>query len=627
MKHPQVIALANQKGGVGKTTTAINLAAALARRRKKVLLIDFDPQCNATRGLGLEPTEGGSAYEALLGNAKLVDKIVKTSVKNLDLIPSEEDLAGAEIDIARTKHYLTCLKNALTPVKDTCGYDFIFLDCPPSLGILTVNALTATDTIVIPLQCEFFALDGLSSITRLVSRLVASNTNPDLAIEGIVMTMFDARTKLASQVVEEVKNHFGDIVYSTVIPRNVRLSEAPSHGQNIMDYDPSSAGAQAYVALAGEFLKRARAIAETMSSDTPLYQPTSSQGMTSRDRLTRSYFNEETDRPAILTNKLLSSGHAPTGDFRDFLLEHGDLLNTWNSSQLLATPPPETTSEPYSDSMTRQTLVLKTPLGELQAVRLISIDGSYAEYDSYLLKNADDAEKLLSVPEPEIKSEFAGFFKLVESIGERGIVEANLRINPVGTALGLFGPEHFAEMLNSDRQSLHALCQRIADRRLRLLEHLFANDIGPVFSMSIPDPAVLRFDNDSFNEFIVQYDKPVLDMIHDNNGRIRVTCYNAHVTSLALMVEMGADVLGPVRVPAVEGGSLTQVKDLMAGKTCIESFLDGGYISNLDLDSGLENMESLNRDVFFDNKGLMIELPAVPPEDQGLLQAMVSSLV
>ncbi len=251
-----IIALANQKGGVGKTTTSINLAACLAEHGQRVLLIDLDPQANSTSGLGIQVTAGCSVYEALLGHGTLAEKVQPTALEKLFIIPSEVDLAGAEVDIARLDRYLHRFKEALDPFLASNTYDVVLIDCPPSLGILTMNALTAVHSVLIPLQCEYYALEGLSVITRLISQIRDSGANPNLEIEGIILTMFDGRTNLAQQVASEVRKHFNDKVYGATIPRNIRISEAPSHGKPVILYDEKSSGAEAYRALAKEFLKR-----------------------------------------------------------------------------------------------------------------------------------------------------------------------------------------------------------------------------------------------------------------------------------------------------------------------------------------------------------------------------------
>ncbi len=252
----KVIAIANQKGGVGKTTTAVNLGCALAQSGQRVLLIDLDPQGNATSSFGLQEIEGESLYEPLLGQAAIADKVLPTRLAGLFLIPADLDLAGAEIEIARMDNHLTRLTETLAPFRADVTFDFILLDCPPSLGILMTNALAAADEILTPIQCEFFALEGLVKIVRVVEQIRNSGANDAVEIGGIVMTMFDGRTNLSGQVVAEVREHFGERVYETVIPRTVRLSEAPSFGQSIFEYAPRGSGARAYRALADEFLQR-----------------------------------------------------------------------------------------------------------------------------------------------------------------------------------------------------------------------------------------------------------------------------------------------------------------------------------------------------------------------------------
>jgi len=251
-----VIAVANQKGGVGKTTTAVNLCAALAELGHRILLVDLDPQANATSGLGVEKSPGGSAYLPLLGEAPLPEKIQATRFKGLDLIPSEIDMCGVEVELTRMEDYAFRLREAMKPLREGSGHRLIFIDCPPSLGVLTVNALTAADFLLAPVQCEYYALEGVSMLIELTEQIRSSAMNPRLKLLGILMTMFDARTKLSRQVVEDVREHFGELVFETVIPRTTRLAEAPSHGMPIMDYDPYSVATAAYQVFAQEVAAR-----------------------------------------------------------------------------------------------------------------------------------------------------------------------------------------------------------------------------------------------------------------------------------------------------------------------------------------------------------------------------------
>ncbi len=253
-KMGKAIAIFNQKGGVGKTTTNINLAACLANRGKRVLVLDIDPQGNTTSGLGLtKKSLDYTSYDLLVDeNIDPLKTIYKTGLDNLDIIPASVDLAGAEIELVALEGREKRLKTALSRVRES--YDYILLDCPPSLGLLTINALTAVDSVLIPIQCEFYALEGVSQLVSTI-QLVNRNLNPELEIEGVILSMFDGRTNLSIQVVEEVKKYFGSKLYSTVIPRNVRLAEAPSYGLPICSYDPRSKGALAYEAFAEEFLK------------------------------------------------------------------------------------------------------------------------------------------------------------------------------------------------------------------------------------------------------------------------------------------------------------------------------------------------------------------------------------
>jgi chromosome partitioning protein len=249
----KIIAIANQKGGVGKTTTAVNLSAALAEAGKKVLMTDLDPQGNTTSGLGGRVNERNSIYDAMMGRTSLQDCIQKTEIKKLRLVGSDIRLAGAEVELVSVNEREFYLKKLLGPVRN--DYDFIFVDCPPSLSLLTLNALAAADTVLVPIQCEYYALEGVTSLMNTIQR-VKRTFNPHLEIEGILLTMLDGRTNLGLQVVDQVKKHFRKSVFATMIPRNVRLGEAPSHGQPICLYDPKSTGALAYQSLAKEVLAR-----------------------------------------------------------------------------------------------------------------------------------------------------------------------------------------------------------------------------------------------------------------------------------------------------------------------------------------------------------------------------------
>ncbi len=256
--NTRIIAIANQKGGVGKTTTTINLATAMAAVHKRVLIFDLDPQGNASTGLGVQRAKRAvNSYHVLIGEAPIHEAICSTAIPGLDIVPAGVDLSGAEIEMIDLSEREYRLRKALKNLDD---YDYVMIDCPPALGLLTLNALVAAEAVMVPLQCEFFALEGISHLVRTIER-VRKTLNPKLDIQGIILTMFDKRNKLSDMVAEDVRGHFGDKVYKTVIPRNVKVSEAPSHGKPVIVYDLKCAGSEAYLHLAGEVLRRERDLA------------------------------------------------------------------------------------------------------------------------------------------------------------------------------------------------------------------------------------------------------------------------------------------------------------------------------------------------------------------------------
>ena len=606
----EIIAFANQKGGVGKTTTAVSLAACLADKGVKVLLVDFDPQSNATSAVGVGRQPGHSAYPALIGEGKLKDEIRNTPIKNLDLIPSELNLAGAEVDIARSDNYLHCFKNVLSELAAETDYEYIFIDCPPSLGILTSNALMAAGGVVIPVQCEYLALEGLSMITDLI-KMLAAGGNARLKLDGIIMTMFDGRTNLSSEVVAEVRKHFGDLVYKTHIPRSVRISEAPSYGQPITAYDTHSTGAAAYRALAVEFIKRHRPPAAAKS---PL--PNAHATLSSRERLRRCYFYEELDRPGVYVRTGFPENDPTYDGLKSYLAEHGDLKTGWSPGFLEKQPPTETATGPHSPEFDRHTVRLQTPKGPLQSARLVSRAGQPGLQEEYFIKTREDAERYLSLPQPGIEGEVGSFFEAVKHSGERGIVEAGF-FNPAGFVAELTGSEQFAVMTVSDRDALHALCERRMQATLRIIKFLIERKVGPYFALAGEEYVVPPLHGpEDFKDFIVRYDKPIIDLIHEAGGRVHIHCHGRIKNVFRHFIEMGADVLHPFEAPPMGDITAAEAKEMARGRMCLEGNIQIAAMYEKSPDEIRAETAALIKDAFGDRKGLIV-CPSASPYIRG----------
>lgn len=607
---------------MGKTTTAVNLAACLAERGQKVLLIDLDPQANATSGLGVAQERGASIYANLLGDSTpLASRIRETAMRNLDIIPSEIDLAGAEVDMARRERYLHCLKDVMAPFLAESRYRFVVLDCPPSLGILTTNALAAAHSLIIPSQCEYLALEGLSVIARLVKQLRQSGANPELEIEGIVMTMFDARTNLGAQVVEEVRTHFGDKVYNAVIPRSIRLSEAPSFGKPIILYDRHSTGAKAYRALAREFLARRKAEAgrAAAAGRAPAAAPhiAANAPITRRERLRRCYFHEELDRPGVFVRTGFPHDDPSYDRLKQYLAERTELKRPWGISRLAPPYPVEERTEPVSEDFERRVGALHTPKGDLRSSRLVSLKGQPGLHETYFINTREDAEKYLSLPMPEIGGEVESFFDLDRQTGDCGIADIALGINPAGVTAELLGSENFAVFSLAERDLLHALCEHRMNVMIGCVKFLLERKAGPFFSMAGEEYIVPPLHGPAdFRDFNVKYDKPILDLIHEAGGRVHIHCHGRIKAVFQDFVDMGTDVLHPFEPPPMGDITTAEAKAMARNRMCLEGNIQIADLYERTPAHVREATQALIAEAFDDRKGLIV-CPSASPYIRG----------
>jgi chromosome partitioning protein len=534
------------------------------------------------------------------------------------------------VDIARSERYLHCFRDILTPLLEQAPYDYVFIDCPPSLGILTCNALTAAHALLIPVQCEYLALEGLSLITRLVQQLNSSGANAALELDGIVMTMFDSRTNLAAQVLEEVKKHFGARAYHTCIPRSVRLSEAPSFGKPVIVYDTKCSGALAYRTLAREFIRRhqpaepagqaPKAPHERLPGRArqPRQQPPAPAvaipaPLSPRERLRRAYGHEEMDRPAVYSRAGFPGDDPTYDELKAYLREYSEIKMGWNGGQWVAPDQFERRTEPFSDEFQRIITRLATPKGALESTYLASLKGQPGLPETYLIKNRADAEAYLSLPLPQIAGQSAPFFEAEKALGDSGIMDVGLGFNPAGFIAELTGSENFALLSVTDRDILHALCERHLQLMQNLVKQLLAQKIGPFFSMCGEEYLVPPLHGPAdFNDFNLRYDKPILDLIHAAGGRMHIHCHGRIKAVFQGFLEMGADVLHPFEPPPMGDLTAAEAKALAGDKICLEGNLQIAAMYEQTPEQIRAQTEALIADAFADRKNLIVSPSASP---------------
>jgi hypothetical protein len=513
------------------------------------------------------------------------------------------------------------MKLALQPILEE-DFNFIFLDCPPSLGILTCNALAASDFLIIPVQCEYLALEGLGMITGLISKIKESGANPLLELDGIVMTMYDARTRLANDVINEVRKHFGKKVYNTTIPRSVRLSEAPSFGQPITLYDPRGIAASTYRALAREFLNKIASregnSAQTKPGKKSIFQKVKSiikgknDKISPRMRLERAYAHQEMDRPAVYIRSSFPANDPTYDAVKSLITEKTELKASWNPS--INEQKPETFEEPYSEEFARITSKIATPKGMvLKATYLKSLKNQPGLHETFFIKTPEDAEAYLSLPFPEIGGDVNGYYEAAKNIGDKGIVEISLGMNPAGFTAELLGTENFAIFSATNRDIIDALCDRQMKILLEVVKHSIKHKLCTFFAMVGEEYIVPPLHGkQDFYAFNVKYDKPIIDLIHEAGGRIHIHSHGKIKEVFQGFLEMKVDVLHPVEAPPMGDLTVAEARKLAGESLCIEGNIQISDIYEKCPDEIRAQTSALIKDAFTNNSNLIVSPTASP---------------